>query len=252
MASAHDDPMVIDVWADVVCPFCYLGHAALDRAIEDFAHGDAVDVRYRSFQLAPDLPEDTSMPVAEYLASKGMAPGEHTDEEARMLQTLHDQAHHALVARRAHQERVASQGRVVGADEVGFTPAAEPAPQPGPAPEGLDEPAEAATDGPADHSPATDATEAEAASAGDPPDEVPEQEPSQVIDRVPARDLEPGAWVRVDIDGDEFDAEVLDVSEESSDDTVALDYHTPDGEIGGIELDADELIARVHRPESSG
>ncbi|ODU00299.1 MAG: hypothetical protein ABS81_24060 [Pseudonocardia sp. SCN 72-86] len=80
MAQESNDTLVIDVWADVVCPFCYLGHTALDRAVEGFAHGDAVDVRYRSFQLAPDLPEDTSMPVAEYLASKGMAPGEHTDE----------------------------------------------------------------------------------------------------------------------------------------------------------------------------
>ncbi|GAY09560.1 DsbA family oxidoreductase [Pseudonocardia sp. N23] len=79
MTTGHDDPMVIDVWADVVCPFCYLGHAALDRAVGGFAHGDAVDVRYRSFQLAPDLPEDTAVPVAEYLAAKGMV-GRGADE----------------------------------------------------------------------------------------------------------------------------------------------------------------------------
>lgn len=80
MASGHDDPMVIDVWADVVCPFCYLGHAALGRAVEDFAHRDAVDVRHRSFQLDPDLPEDTAVPVAEYLAGKGVAAGPQADE----------------------------------------------------------------------------------------------------------------------------------------------------------------------------
>ncbi|GEL25634.1 DSBA oxidoreductase [Pseudonocardia sulfidoxydans NBRC 16205] len=74
------DRLVIDVWADVVCPFCYLGHAALDRAIEGVAQRDAVDVRYRSFQLDPDLPDDTAVPVAEYLASKGLAAGEHSDE----------------------------------------------------------------------------------------------------------------------------------------------------------------------------
>ncbi|MBN9111132.1 MAG: DsbA family oxidoreductase [Pseudonocardia sp.] len=80
MAPGHDDPMVIDVWADVVCPFCCLGHAALGRAVEDFAHRDAVDVRYRSFQLDPDLPEDTAVPVAEYLAAKGVAAGPQADE----------------------------------------------------------------------------------------------------------------------------------------------------------------------------
>ncbi|MGD9990518.1 DsbA family oxidoreductase [Pseudonocardia sp.] len=80
MAGDHDAPMVVDVWADVVCPFCYLGHAALARAIAGFVHGDAVQVRHRSFQLDPDLPADTAVPVGEYLAAKGVAAGPQAEE----------------------------------------------------------------------------------------------------------------------------------------------------------------------------
>jgi predicted DsbA family dithiol-disulfide isomerase len=47
------EPVVVDVWSDVVCPFCYLGHATLEQAVRAFEHGDQVEIRYHSFQLNP-------------------------------------------------------------------------------------------------------------------------------------------------------------------------------------------------------
>jgi predicted DsbA family dithiol-disulfide isomerase len=46
----------IDVWSDVVCPWCYIGKRRLERALADFEHRDAVDVHWRSFELDPRAP----------------------------------------------------------------------------------------------------------------------------------------------------------------------------------------------------
>ena len=44
---------VVDVWSDVVCPFCYLGSRQLSRALAAFDHADEVVVRHRAFELDP-------------------------------------------------------------------------------------------------------------------------------------------------------------------------------------------------------
>lgn len=46
-------PMRVDVWSDVVCPWCFVGLANLDVALGDFAHADEVEVVLHSFQLDP-------------------------------------------------------------------------------------------------------------------------------------------------------------------------------------------------------
>jgi predicted DsbA family dithiol-disulfide isomerase len=60
--------MQVDVWSDVVCPWCYVGLANLDAALADFAHGDDVEVVVHSFQLDPaattQSPEDHLAAVA--------------------------------------------------------------------------------------------------------------------------------------------------------------------------------------------
>ncbi|GLY29884.1 DsbA family oxidoreductase [Kineosporia sp. NBRC 101731] len=67
------EPITIDVWSDVVCPFCYLGDAHLQQAIEAFPHASSVQVRYHSFQLHPGAVE--TRPVTEYLIKdRGMSP----------------------------------------------------------------------------------------------------------------------------------------------------------------------------------
>lgn len=49
--------MRIEVWADVVCPWCYIGKRRLEKAIAGFEHGDEVEVVYRSYELDPFAPE---------------------------------------------------------------------------------------------------------------------------------------------------------------------------------------------------
>jgi predicted DsbA family dithiol-disulfide isomerase len=49
--------MQIEVWSDVVCPWCYIGKRRLETALERFPHRDDVEVVWRSFQLDPTIPE---------------------------------------------------------------------------------------------------------------------------------------------------------------------------------------------------
>lgn len=64
------EPVRIDVWSDVVCPWCYIGKRRLEAAIEMYrAEPDSpeVEVVFHSFQLAPDLPTDIDQSALEYL-----------------------------------------------------------------------------------------------------------------------------------------------------------------------------------------
>jgi predicted DsbA family dithiol-disulfide isomerase len=60
----------IEVWADVVCPWCAIGHHRLHQALARFEHADAVEVHYRSYQLDKHAPEATVRPVREHLMAK--------------------------------------------------------------------------------------------------------------------------------------------------------------------------------------
>ncbi len=70
------EPIVIDVWSDVVCPFCYLGHAVLEEAVAQFPHGSAVEIRYHSFQLNPGFKPGQAIRADDYLASQVHLPKE--------------------------------------------------------------------------------------------------------------------------------------------------------------------------------
>ncbi len=62
--------MQVEVWSDVVCPWCYIGKRRLERAIAELGDGTEVEVIWRSFQLDPSFPAGIQQPVHEYLAEK--------------------------------------------------------------------------------------------------------------------------------------------------------------------------------------
>jgi predicted DsbA family dithiol-disulfide isomerase len=62
--------MQVEIWSDVVCPWCYLGKRRFERALESFGHRDEVTVVYRSFELDPSAAPGVTMPVVDMLASK--------------------------------------------------------------------------------------------------------------------------------------------------------------------------------------
>lgn len=65
------EKMKIEVWSDMVCPFCYLGKQKLQQAIRNLNLENRTAVIWHSFLLDPDFPPHTSMPSAQYLTRKG-------------------------------------------------------------------------------------------------------------------------------------------------------------------------------------
>lgn len=61
----------VEVWSDIVCPWCYIGKRRLERALRDLsADSGEVSVEWRSFQLDPSTPSGDPRPVAESLAAR--------------------------------------------------------------------------------------------------------------------------------------------------------------------------------------
>lgn len=64
------DPLVLDVFADVACPWCFIGRRRLRRAL---AEAGPVTVRHRSYQLHPELPP-AGAPMAAFAAARWGSP----------------------------------------------------------------------------------------------------------------------------------------------------------------------------------
>jgi predicted DsbA family dithiol-disulfide isomerase len=64
--------MKVEIWSDVMCPFCYIGKRKFEKALANFEHKDQVIVEWKSFQLNPNLETNPSKNTIEHLAeSKG-------------------------------------------------------------------------------------------------------------------------------------------------------------------------------------
>jgi len=77
----------VEIWADVVCPWCYLGKRRFERALDSFPHRDKVQVVYRSFELDPAAPRGVTRPTVQVLAEKyRMSPAQAEDAQRQMEQ----------------------------------------------------------------------------------------------------------------------------------------------------------------------
>lgn len=75
----------IDVWSDVVCPFCYLGKVKLERAIHKLDMIHQTEVEWHSFQLDPEFPKGTAQPSTDYLKlRKGMSVVQVQEAQQRL------------------------------------------------------------------------------------------------------------------------------------------------------------------------
>lgn len=69
--------MKIEIWSDVMCPFCYIGKRNFETALARFKDKEEVEIIWKSFQLDPTLPEVAQESQHDYLVkSKGMSPAQ--------------------------------------------------------------------------------------------------------------------------------------------------------------------------------
>lgn len=67
--------MKIEIWSDVMCPFCYIGKRNFESALTQFANKEHLEVVWKSFQLDATIPEVAKETYKEYLVrNKGMSP----------------------------------------------------------------------------------------------------------------------------------------------------------------------------------
>jgi predicted DsbA family dithiol-disulfide isomerase len=62
--------VLVEIWSDVVCPWCYIGKRRFEKALEGFAHRDDVTITYRSFELDRHAPVERVGSYAEMLGRK--------------------------------------------------------------------------------------------------------------------------------------------------------------------------------------
>ncbi|MDP1845865.1 MAG: DsbA family oxidoreductase [Pseudomonadota bacterium] len=80
--------MQIDVWSDVVCPWCYVGKRRLEQALARFPNKDDVTVVWHSFELDPNAPKESTESHGELLARKyGMSRAKAEEMQAQMTRT---------------------------------------------------------------------------------------------------------------------------------------------------------------------
>ena len=62
--------MQVEIWSDIVCPWCYIGKRRFETALAAFDGREDVSVRFRSFELAPERPPTVDETLEQMLASK--------------------------------------------------------------------------------------------------------------------------------------------------------------------------------------
>jgi len=62
--------MRVEIWSDIACPWCYVGKARFEKALDAFPHRDGVEVVHRSFELDPGRAKGDVQPVIKMLTNK--------------------------------------------------------------------------------------------------------------------------------------------------------------------------------------
>jgi protein disulfide-isomerase len=74
--------MKVEIWSDIMCPFCYIGKRNFEAALKEFDAKDEIEIEWKSFQLDPTIPKSFENKVStyEYLAERKGMPVERSKE----------------------------------------------------------------------------------------------------------------------------------------------------------------------------
>jgi predicted DsbA family dithiol-disulfide isomerase len=62
--------MKVEIWSDVMCPFCYIGKRRFEQALQQLPFGDNIQIEWKSFQLDPTIKNEPGKNVNQYLAER--------------------------------------------------------------------------------------------------------------------------------------------------------------------------------------
>ena len=81
--------MKIEIWSDVMCPFCYIGKRRIESALDQFDHAEDIEIEWKSFQLQPNIETQPEKNVTEHLAE---VKGWSIEKAAQMNKRVTDMA----------------------------------------------------------------------------------------------------------------------------------------------------------------
>jgi predicted DsbA family dithiol-disulfide isomerase len=77
--------LIIEIWSDIVCPFCYLGKKKLQQAVRKLGVSEITEIIWHSFQLDPDFPVNYSISSSKYISEKKNISAEQLHEMHQYL-----------------------------------------------------------------------------------------------------------------------------------------------------------------------
>lgn len=81
--------MKIEVWSDIMCPYCYIGKLHYEKALEQFEYKDQIELEWKAFMLNPDLPgKGKGIPVMDYLHKTMGLPEEDINKMNKQIAEL--------------------------------------------------------------------------------------------------------------------------------------------------------------------
>jgi predicted DsbA family dithiol-disulfide isomerase len=88
MEATHK--MKVEVWSDIMCPFCYIGKRNYEGSLKQFADSKNIEIVWKSFQLDPNIPQEMAVTenVYQYLAErKGMSYEQSVEMHDSVVET---------------------------------------------------------------------------------------------------------------------------------------------------------------------
>lgn len=79
----------VEVWTDIMCPYCYIGKIHYEKALQQFAHADEVELVIKAFQLNPNLPDKgNGYSVVDYLLKTAGLPEKNLNQMFDYIEQL--------------------------------------------------------------------------------------------------------------------------------------------------------------------
>lgn len=77
--------MQVEIWSDIMCPFCYIGKRKFEAALEKFPKKNEVEIIWKSYQLDPTIKAQPDKDIYTYLAE---AKGQSLDWSVKMHENV--------------------------------------------------------------------------------------------------------------------------------------------------------------------
>lgn len=72
--------MKVEIWSDIMCPFCYIGKRRFEKALAQFPNKDSVEISWKSYLLNPDMKTEPGKNINQYLSETKSWPLEYAQQ----------------------------------------------------------------------------------------------------------------------------------------------------------------------------